>query len=202
MISLILFINKMKLYLISLILFSTVLSIKVPRPIRIPTRPPITPIKVPKPRFNLYQYANAIEKITVNKALQIQTTEQNYIEEVSKLNVPAKVKEWVKKLNNALKKNSESNIELVYNQTIGGYARAELYYFRKDTNGYTFKYGTADVVLGPLKPYKERKCNRSPPRNRLRCWDQTVLPTYDQNSFKNYVIIRIRSAIQSKIYNS
>ncbi len=53
MISLILFINKMKLYLISLILFSTVLSIKVPRPIRIPTRPPKTPIKVPKPRFNI-----------------------------------------------------------------------------------------------------------------------------------------------------
>ena len=191
MISLILFINKMKLYLISLILFSTVLSTKI--------RP--TPTKYSR-RFSPHQYASAIQKITVNKALQIQTTEQNYIEEVSKLNVPAKVKQWVKKLNNALKKNSESNIELTYNQTIGGYARAELYFFRKDTNGYTFKYGTADVVLGPLKPYKERKCNRSPPRNRLRCWDQTVLPTYDQNSFKNYVISRIRTAIQSKIYNS
>ena len=197
MISLILFINKMKLYLISLILFSTVLSIKVPRPIKIPPKPPIPP----RPRFNLYQYANAIEKITVNKALQIQTTEQNYIEEVSKLNVPAKVKEWVKKLNNALKKNSESNVELVYNQTIGGYARAELYYFRKDTNGYTFKYGTADVVLGPLKPYRERRCN-GPRHVKPGCYYRTVIPTYDQNSFKNYVISRIRTAIQSKIYNS
>ena len=184
----------MKLYLISLILLSTVLSTKVGKK-RIP--PPII-----KPRPYINQYPSAIEKITVNKALQIQTTEQNYIEEVSKLNVPAKVKEWVKKLNNALKKNSESNVELVYNQTIGGYARAELYYFRKDTNGYTFKYGTADVVLGPLKPYKERKCKRFFPKNRYKCWDQTVIPTYDQNSFKNYVISRIRSAIQSKIYSS
>ena len=93
MISLILFINKMKLYLISLILLSTVLSTKIgPRPIRI------------RPRPLPHKYASAIQKITVNKALQIQTTEQNYIEEVSKLNVPAKVKEWVKKLNNALKK--------------------------------------------------------------------------------------------------
>ena len=196
MISLIIIINKMKLYLISLILLSTVLSTKVgPRPIRI--RPP------PRPRpFLPHQYASAIEKITVNKALQIQTTEQNYIEEVSKLNVPAKVKEWVKKLNNALKKNSESNIELVYNQTIGGYARAELYYFRKDTNGYTFKYGTADVVLGPLKPYKTRRCKRGPPKQRFKCYYETVNPVYDQNSFKNYVISRIRSEIQSKIYNS
>ena len=193
MISLILIINKMKLYLISLILFSTVLSTKKgPRPIRF--RPP----RPPRPRFNLYQYSSAIVNITVNKALQIQTTEQNYIEEVSKLNVPAKVKEWVKKLNNALKKNSESNIELVYNQTIGGYARAELYYFRKDTNGYTFKYGTADVVLGPLKPYKRRRCTFRP----RRCYYETLKPVYDKNNFKNYVIIRIRSAIQSKIYNS
>ena len=195
MISLILFINKMKLYLISLILFSTVLSTKIgPTPTRY--RPP----RIPRPprRFYPHQYASAIEKITVNKALQIQTTEQNYIEEVSKLNVPAKVKEWVKKLNNALKKNSESNVELVYNKTIGGYARAELYYFRKDTNGYTFKYGTADVVLGPLKPYKRRRCTFSP----RRCYYETLKPVYDKNNFKNYVIIRIRSAIQSKIYNS
>ena len=194
MISLILFINKMKLYLISLILLSTVLSTKV-RKKRIPP-------SIIKPRpYKPLRYASAIVNITVNKALQIQTTEQNYIEEVSKLNVPAKVKEWVKKLNNALKKNSESNIELVYNQTIGGYARAELYYFRKDTNGYTFKYGTADVVLGPLKPYKERRCN-GPRHIKPGCYYRTVIPTYDQNSFKNYVIIRIRSAIQSKIYNS
>ena len=191
----------MKLYLISLILFSTVLSIKVPRPIKTPVKVPLKPPILPRPRFNLYQYANAIEKITVNKALQIQTTEQNYIEEVSKLNVPAKVKEWVKKLNNALKKNSESNVELVYNQTIGGYARAELYYFRKDTNGYTFKYGTADVVLGPLKPYKETICN-GPRHIKPGCYYRTLIPTYNQNSFKNYVISRIRTAIQSKIYNS
>ena len=194
MISLILIINKMKLYLISLILFSTVLSTKIgPRPGFRPGFRPYRPI-----RFYPHKYASAIEKITVNKALQIQTTEQNYIEEVSKLNVPAKVKEWVKKLNNALKKNSESNVELVYNQTIGGYARAELYYFRKDTNGYTFKYGTADVVLGPLKPYKRRRCTFSP----RRCYYETLKPVYDKNNFKNYVIIRIRSAIQSKIYNA
>ena len=198
MISLILIINKMKLYLISLILFSTVLSTKIG-----PTPTKYRPPRIPRPprRFYPHKYESAIQKITVNKALQIQTTEQNYIEEVSKLNVPAKVKEWVKKLNNALKKNSESNIELVYNQTIGGYARAELYYFRKDTNGYTFKYGTADVVLGPLKPYKERRCN-GPRHIKPGCYYRTVIPTYDQNSFKNYVIIRIRSAIQSKIYNS
>ena len=194
MISLILFINKMKLYLISLILFSTVLSTKLGKK-RIP--PPIIKPR-PKPRPYINQSPSAIVNITVNKALQIQTTEQNYIEEVSKLNVPAKVKEWVKKLNNALKKNSESNVELVYNQTIGGYARAELYYFRKDTNGYTFKYGTADVVLGPLKPYKRRRCTFRP----RRCYYETIKPVYDKNNFKNYVIIRIRSAIQSKIYNS
>ena len=190
MISLIIFINKMKLYLISLILLSTVLSTKIG------PRPGFRPRPLP------HKYASAIQKITVNKALQIQTTEQNYIEEVSKLNVPAKVKEWVKKLNNALKKNSESNVELVYNQTIGGYARAELYYFRKDTNGYTFKYGTADVILGPLKPYRERRCSYLPTRPpRRRCYYVTINPVYDKNHFKNYVISRIRSAIQSKIYN-
>ena len=182
----------MKLYLISLILLSTVLSRKIG------PRPPI-PRKIPRPRLNLYQYQTAIVNITVNKALQIKTTEQNYIEEVSKLNVPAKVKQWVKKLN-ASKTNSESNIELTYNKTIGGYARGELYYFRKDKNGYTFKYGTADVILGPLKPYKQMRCTGW--RHRRRCWQESINPVYDKNNFKNYVISRIRSTIQTRIYNT
>ncbi len=78
----------MKIYLISIILLSTVFSKRIP--------------------FKRNRYSDVIEKITVNKALEVKTTKEDYVEKVSKLDVPSKVKQWVKNLN-ALKKNSELN---------------------------------------------------------------------------------------------
>ncbi len=170
----------MKLYIIAIILLSSVLSIK-------------------KPYINAY--SSAIIKVTVNQALQVKTPNEDYIEKVSELDVPSKVKEWIKDLN-ASKLNSKSNIDLTYNKTIGGYARGDIYYFHKTKEEYTFKYGTADVILGPLKPQRIRKC-RSTHINILKkkCWYETVFPTYDENRFKNYVINRMKLEIQAKIYN-
>ena len=172
----------MKLYIIAIILLSSVLSIK--------NRP-----------ISLNAYLSAILRVTVNQALQVKTPNEDYIEKVSELDVPSKVKEWIKDLN-ASKINSESNIDLIYNKTIGGYARGDIYYFHKTKEEYTFKYGTADVILGPLKPQRIRKC-RSTHINILKkkCWYETVFPTYDENRFKNYVINRMKLEIQAKIYN-
>ena len=78
----------MKIYLISIILLSTVFSKRIP--------------------FKRNRHSDVIEKITVNKALEVKTTKEDYVEKVSKLDVPSKVKQWVKNLN-ALKKNSELN---------------------------------------------------------------------------------------------
>ena len=171
----------MKLYIIAIILLSSVLSIK-------------------KPYINAY--SSAIIKVTVNQALQVKTPNEDYIEKVSELDVPSKVKEWIKDLN-ASKLNSKSNIDLTYNKTIGGYARGDIYYFHKTKEEYTFKYGTADVILGPLKPQRIRKCRSSIHTNILKkkCWYETVFPTYDENRFKNYVINRMKLEIQAKIYN-
>ena len=176
----------MKLYIIAIILLSSVLSIK---------KPPIKPIPTSK-------YRSAILSITVDKVLQVKTDKEDYIEKVSELDVPSKVKEWIKDLN-ASKLNSKSNIDLTYNKTIGGYARGDIYYFHKTKEEYTFKYGTADVILGPLKPQRIRKCRSSIHTNILKkkCWYETVFPTYDENRFKNYVINRMKLEIQAKIYN-
>ena len=171
----------MKIYIIATILLSSVLSIKKPKPMN--------------------TYSSAILKVTVNKALQVKTPDEDYIEKVSKLDVPTKVKEWVKDLN-ASKVNSESNIDLTYNKTIGGYARGDIYYFHKTKGEYTFKYGTVDVILGPLKPQRIRKCR---PSHTIilkpKCWYVTVFPTYDEKSFKNYVINRMKAEINTKINN-
>ena len=170
----------MKLYIIAIILLSSVLSIK-------------------KPYINAY--SSAIIKVTVNQALQVKTPNEDYIEKVSELDVPSKVKEWIKDLN-ASKLNSKSNIDLTYNKTIGGYARGDIYYFHKTKEEYTFKYGTADVILGPLKPQRIRKCRSTHPYIlKQKCWYETVFPTYDENRFKNYVINRMKLEIQAKIYN-
>ncbi len=164
----------MKLYIIAIILLSSVLSIK-------------------KPYINAY--SSAIIKVTVNQALQVKTPNEDYIEKVSELDVPSKVKEWIKDLN-ASKLNSKSNIDLTYNKTIGGYARGDIYYFHKTKEEYTFKYGTADVVLGPIKAERKKICSKKP---FIKCHYITMPIDYDSKEFKKYVIHRMRMAIQSKI---
>ena len=169
----------MKLYIIAIILLSSVLSIK---------KPPIKPIPTNK-------YRSAILSITVDKVLQVKTDKEDYIEKVSELDVPSKVKEWIKDLN-ASKLNSKSNIDLTYNKTIGGYARGDIYYFHKTKEEYTFKYGTADVVLGPIKAERKKICSKKP---FINCHYITMPIVYDPKEFKKYVIHRMRMAIQSKI---
>ena len=177
----------MKLYIIAILLLANVLSIKIP------PKPP----KPPKPYINMFDYSNAILKVTVEKALQVKTTEEDYIEQISKLDIPQKVKEWVKNLN-ASKINSKSNIDITYNKTIGGYAKGDSYYFHKTRNEYTFKYGTADVILGPLKTFRRRVCKQ---KFFFRCRYETVIPIYNEKKFKSFVINKINREINSKIYN-
>jgi len=174
----------MKLYILAILLLTNVIS-----------------IKKKDPYFFRYKYSSAIIKIAVEKALQVKTTEEDYIEKISKLDIPQKVKEWVKDLN-ASKLNSQSNIDITYNITIGGYARGDSYYFRKIRNEYTFKYGTADVILGPLKPTKKRRCIQLMVKRKKKnfCWYEDIYPLYDKKKFKDYVINRINIEIQDKIY--
>ena len=180
----------MKLYILAIILLANVLSIKTsPKPPKIPILP-----KLPK---YIFEYSSAILKVTVEKALQVKTTEEDYIEKISKLDIPQKVKEWVKDLN-ASKLNSKSNIDITYNKTIGGYAKGDSYYFHKTRNEYTFKYGTADVILGPLKTFRRRVCSKGFFR---RCRYETVKPLYNEKMFKSFVVDKINRAINSKIYN-
>ena len=175
----------MKLYILAILLLANVLSIKLPP-------------KPPKPRVYFFEYSSAIIKVTVEKALQVKTTEEDYIEQISKLDIPQKVKEWVKNLN-ASKVNSQSNIDITYNKTIGGYAKGDSYYFRKIRNEYTFKYGTADVILGPLKTFRRRVCKKK--FFSQRCRYETVNPVYNEQMFKSFVIYKINREINSKIYN-
>ena len=173
----------MKLYILAILLLTNVIS-----------------IKKDKPYYFRYKYSSAIIKIAVEKALQVKTNEEDYIEKISKLDIPQKVKEWVKNLN-ASNTNTQSNIDITYNTTLGGYARGDSYYFRKIRNEYTFKYGTADVILGPLKPSKKRRCFQVfDKRKKKFCWYQHIIPLYDKKKFKDYVISRINIEIQDKIY--
>ena len=165
----------MKLYIIAIILLSSVLSKKNPTP--------------------LNNYRSAILNITVNNALQVKTDKEDYIEKVSELDVPSKVKEWIKNLN-ASKVNSESNIDLTYNKSIGGYAKGDIYYFHKNKEVYTFKYGTADVTLGPIKAERKKICVKKPI---IRCHYIQMPIVYEPKAFKKYVIHRMRNAIQAKI---
>ena len=174
----------MKLYILAILLLTNVIS-----------------IKKKDPYFFRYKYSSAIIKIAVEKALQVKTTEEDYIEKISKLDIPQKVKEWVKNLN-ASNTNTQSNIDITYNTTLGGYAKGDSYYFRKIRNEYTFKYGTADVILGPLKPTKKRRCIQLMVKRKKKnfCWYEDIYPLYDKKKFKDYVINRINIEIQDKIY--
>ena len=113
----------------------------------------------PRPRPNTFP----VEKVKVIKAeyYRSKNITDNHIEKILALDIPQKVKDWVKK-QNINKTNTKADIKVKYNDTNGGNATGELYYFskhnfRKNTE-VRFNYGTAEATLKPNLPTTKREC--------------------------------------------
>ena len=96
-------------------------------------------------------------------------------------------------------KELKSNIDLIYNRTIGGNAIGEIFYYYKDYPYYTFIYGNANVELRPLRKYLKGICTRPMPILPRKCKYYYEEPSYVETTFKEYVGERIRNKILGKI---
>ena len=149
--------------------------------------------------FSEHHYASAIGTIDITKVLYSRDKNKTiFLDNISKLDIPDEAKEWVKKVN-YMGKELKSNIDLIYNRTIGGNAIGEIFYYYKDYPYYTFIYGNANVELRPLRKYLKGICTRPMPILPRKCKYYYEEPSYVETTFKEYVGERIRNKILGEI---
>lgn len=144
------------------------------------------------------QYSAFLKRIFVNKAYQVKTKKDDYMEKINVLHIPDYIKNRVKNQNDT-KIISGSNIDISFTESKGGKAKGELYYFRKDEKGVSFKYGSADAVLFPLKPFKIQKCSYVVGLIK-KCRDVKIKPHHSEEKLKSFLNLKMREAIQKELY--
>ncbi len=144
------------------------------------------------------QYNTILKRIIVDKAYQVKTKSDDYMEKINVLHIPDFVKNRVKN-HNETKIISSSDIDISFIEKKGGNAKGELYYFRKDDKGVSFKYGTAEASLSPLKPFKAKKC-RYIFGIFQKCDMVTINPKHSEEKLKSFLNLKMRDAIQKQLY--
>ena len=144
------------------------------------------------------QYSSILKKIFVEKAYQVKTKDSDYADKINSLHIPEHVKNRIKTVNTT-KIISSSNIDISFEEKKGGKAKGELYYFRKDDKGVSFKYGIAEATLSPLKPFKKEKCHYVLGFYK-RCKKVTINPKHSEEQLKSFLNLKMRNAIQQQLY--
>ena len=151
---------------------------------------------------------NPVGAVNVTKAEYYRSTNlsDNHVEHINKLDIPQKIKDWVKKAN-LNKTNSDKKIDVKYNVTEGGSATGELYIYRKrnfrNRTQVEFNYGTAVAQLKPLRPDVVKRCHGV--GKKRKCHNVTIPVRITESEVKNMVELKMRSeiaqVIRRKIFN-
>lgn len=141
-------------------------------------------------------------KVNVTKAefYYSKNLSENHVENINKLDIPQKIKDWVKKAN-LNKTNTGKKIDVKYNVTGGGSAKGELYIYRKtkfkNNTEVQFNYGTAEATLRPLPPRIEKRCHGV--GKKKKCVNITIPVKITDAEVKSYVELKMRSEIAQVI---
>jgi hypothetical protein len=151
---------------------------------------------------------NPVGAVNVTKAeyYRSKNLTDNHVEQILKLDIPSKVKEWVKKAN-LNKSNTGKNINVKYNVSEGGSATGELYIYRKrgfkNRTEVEFNYGTAVAKLKPLRPEVVKRCHGF--GKNKKCHNVTIPVRISESEVKNMVETKMRNeinqVIKRKIFN-
>lgn len=149
----------------------------------------------PRPHFNL------ISKVNVTKAVgfKLKNNTEKYKDEISKLDIPAKIKEMALKADLNKNVSAYSDLKLDYDNKTGGRAKGEFYFLRKlnrKANATVeFFYGTANALLKPLPPQTELICHRNKKGKKI-CRNVTHKHTLNEKQIKKIVEKRMRHEIR------
>ena len=151
---------------------------------------------------------NPVGAVNVTKAEYYRSNNlsDNHVEHINKLDIPQKIKDWVKKAN-LNKTNSDKKIDVKYNVTEGGSATGELYIYRKrnfrNRTQVEFNYGTATAKLKPLRPEVVKRCHGV--GKKRKCHNVTIPVRISESEVKNMVELKMRNeiaqVIRRKIFN-
>ena len=146
-----------------------------------------------------HYYKSGVGEIRILKFFYAKSKDrEEFIRQIFDSDIPKEVKIMVKNYN-YISEDFKPNIDVNYNQTVGGYAKGEINYYYK-YGGYNFIYAIAEADLKPLTSYLEPICRRPMPILPLKCIYIKSFPSYEKITFKKYVAERMRNELFVKKY--
>ena len=143
----------------------------------------ITPVRPQKPN----DYTKILENVRLNKGIRFDfSLGRDYKSFLLNHNqIPKKVQDWIKNPNG---KNNIMDIDLMYDPTIGGKVKAEIYDLNTFRNKVSFNYALVETSLPPLKSLK-KVCQIV--LNMEKCRNELVSPVINNDKLKMDIITKM-----------
>ena len=136
----------------------------------------ITPVRPQKPN----DYTKILENVRLNKGIRFDFSlgrDHNQI--------PKKVQDWIKNPNG---KNNIMDVDLMYDPTIGGRVKAEIYNLITLRNKVSFNYALVETSLPALKSLK-KVCQIV--LNMEKCRNELVSPVINNDRLRSEIITKM-----------
>ena len=137
---------------------------------------------------NQNEYSNILENVRLNNGIRFEfAIGQNYESLLLNHNkIPKKVQDWIK--NAKSKVNIGRDIDLMYDPTIGGRVKAEIYNLVTLRNKVSFNYALVETSLPPLKSLK-KVCQIV--LNMEKCRNELVSPVINNDRLRSEIITKM-----------
>ena len=143
----------------------------------------ITPVRPQKPN----DYTKILENVRLNKGIRFDfSLGRDYKSFLLNHNqIPKKVQDWIKNPNG---KNNIMDVDLMYDPTIGGRVKAEIYNLVTLRNKVSFNYALVETSLPPLKSLK-KVCQIV--LNMEKCRNELVSPVINNDRLRSEIITKM-----------
>ena len=143
----------------------------------------ITPVRPQKPN----DYTKILENVRLNKGIRFDfSLGRDYKSFLLNHNqIPKKVQDWIKNPNG---KNNIMDVDLMYDPTIGGRVKAEIYNLVTLRNKVSFNYALVEASLPALKSLK-KVCQIV--LNMEKCRNELVSPVINNDRLKMDIITKM-----------
>ena len=138
---------------------------------------------------NQNEYSNILENVRLNNGIRFEfAIGQNYESLLLNHNkIPKKVQDWIK--NAKSKVNIGRDIDLMYDPTIGGKVKGEIYELAKIARKVIFNYAFLETTLPPTKTL-QKVCQTI--LGMEKCKNELVVPVINKDKLKSEIANKMR----------
>ena len=144
----------------------------------------ITPVRSQKPN----DYTKILENVRLNKGIRFDFSfDRDYKSFLLNHNqIPKKVQDWIKNPNG---RSNVIDIDLMYDPTIGGKVKGEIYELAKIARKVIFNYAFLETTLPPTKTL-QKVCQTI--LGMEKCKNELVVPVINKDKLKSEIATKMR----------